>query len=181
MNIKRTNMNDLVVIDTDVYGDSRGFFLEIFNQKKLSDLGFNWQFVQTNHSRSKFATLRGLHYQGKYPQGKLAYVIRGKVFDVAVDLRVKSNTFGKWHGEILSEENHKLMYIPPGFAHGFLVLSEYADFIYQCTDFYHPHDEKTIRWNDSQLGIDWPLPKGVDPILSTKDEMAQKFSTISKI
>ncbi|MGV0035763.1 MAG: dTDP-4-dehydrorhamnose 3,5-epimerase [Candidatus Azotimanducaceae bacterium WSBS_2022_MAG_OTU7] len=147
-----------------VFDDDRGYFLESFRATWLP--GF--EFVQDNHSRSTKGTLRGLHYQRENPQGKLVRVVRGKVFDVAVDIRQSSSTFGQWVGRILSEQNKELLWVPPGFAHGFLVLSDEADFIYKCTDYYTPGDEYAIHWEDPELAIDWPL-EAVTPSLSEKD------------
>ena len=149
----------LCVIEPTVHGDSRGFFMETYNKHDLSKFGLNMEFVQDNQSCSIKGVLRGLHFQKQHPQGKLVRVIKGIVFDVAVDLRKDSETFGKWHGVILSEENKKQFYIPEYFAHGFLVLSEIAEFLYKCTDFYHPGDEGGLAWNDPEIGIAWP---GID-------------------
>jgi dTDP-4-dehydrorhamnose 3,5-epimerase len=156
-----------VILEPRVFADSRGYFFESFNSRELAKIGINHQFVQDNQSRSVRSVLRGLHYQIRQPQGKLVRVVCGEVFDVAVDIRRSSPTFGKWAGVILSEQNKQMFWIPPGFAHGFLVLSETADFLYKTTDFYSPADERTIRWNDPQLGIEWPL-KG-EPVVSPKD------------
>lgn len=176
MKFSTCELNGIIIIEPDVFKDSRGFFMESWHLQKFSDAGIKARFVQQNHSRSTFGTLRGLHYQLKQAQGKLVCVTRGEVFDVAVDLRRSSSTFGKWHGEILSEENFKMVYVPPGFAHGFLVLSEIADFIYSCTDFYNKADEHTIAWNDPQIGIEWPVPEGVELVLSAKDLDAGSFA-----
>jgi len=163
-----TPLKDCYIIDPVVYGDSRGFFFESFNQRKFNELvGANVNFVQDNHSKSVRGVLRGLHYQMDRPQGKLVRVAVGEVFDVAVDIRKSSPTFGKWHGEYLSAENKKQFWIPPGFAHGFIVLSESADFLYKTTDFYDPSSERCIIWNDSTLDIGWPYE--VEPCLSKKD------------
>lgn len=156
-----------MILEPRVFEDSRGYFFESFNSRELAKIGINHQFVQDNQSRSVRSVLRGLHYQIRQPQGKLVRVVCGEVFDVAVDIRRSSPTFGKWAGVILSEQNKQMFWIPPGFAHGFLVLSETADFLYKTTDFYSPADERTIRWNDPQLGIEWPL-KG-EPVVSPKD------------
>ena len=171
-NLKVTpgGIDGLFVIEPKVYGDERGYFLETYNQNDMHACGLDMVFVQDNQSMSRKGVLRGLHFQKHYPQGKLVRVIRGQVFDVAVDLRPGSDTFGKWHGEILSEENKKQMYIPEGFAHGFYVISEVAEFCYKCTDFYHPNDEGGIRWDDPDLDIDWPLLPDLPPILSDKDQ-----------
>ena len=162
-------------IEPSVYGDERGYFMETYNQQDLAAAGLNMTFVQDNQSMSRRGVLRGLHFQKQYPQGKLVRVICGEVFDVAVDLRAKSPTFGNWHGEILSAENKKQLYIPEGFAHGFYVLSEVAEFCYKCTDFYHPNDEGGIRWDDSDIGIDWPLISDQALILSEKDQKWPSF------
>lgn len=151
----------LCIITPTIYGDERGYFMETYNQQDMEAAGLNMSFVQDNQSCSKKGVLRGLHYQKQFPQGKLVRVVRGRVFDVAIDLRAKSNTFGKWFGLELSEENKKQFYIPEGFAHGFLVLSDIAEFCYKCTDFYHADDEGGIAWNDPAIGIAWPELKGV--------------------
>lgn len=152
-----------------VFGDERGFFLESWNKKTFFEIGITDDFVQDNHSRSQKNVLRGLHYQLKNPQGKLVWVTQGSVFDVFVDLRKDSPTFGKWDGSILSAENKERLWIPPGLAHGFLVLSESADFQYKCTQYYTPAQERTLLWNDPELGIDWPIEEGIEPLLSAKD------------
>lgn len=157
----------LCIIEPAVHGDNRGYFMETYNQQDMEEAGLTMNFVQDNQSGSTKGVLRGLHYQKKYPQGKLVRVIRGKVFDVAVDIRKGSVTYGKWYGIELSEENKKQFYIPEGFAHGFLVLSEVAEFCYKCTDFYHPNDEGGIAWDDPELGIVWPQMGKY--ILSEKD------------
>lgn len=150
----------LRVITPTVHGDERGYFMETYNENDMKEQGMDMVFVQDNQSMSGKGVLRGLHFQKQYPQGKLVRVIRGQVFDVAVDLRKGSETYGKWYGIILSEENKKQFYIPEGFAHGFLVLSETAEFCYKCTDFYHPGDEGGLAWNDPEIGIEWPQVKG---------------------
>lgn len=167
----------LYVIEPTVFGDERGYFMETYNQNDMAEAGFNMAFVQDNQSKSTRGVLRGLHFQKQYPQGKLVRVIKGEVFDVAVDLREGSKTYGKWHGELLSEENKKQYYIPEGFAHGFYVLSETAEFCYKCTDFYHPGDESGIMWNDTEIGIEWPINPDVPLILSEKDK---KWSSLSE-
>ena len=146
----------LCVISPKVHGDGRGYFMETYNQKEMKEAGINIDFVQDNQSCSSKGVLRGLHFQKEYPQAKLVRVVRGKVFDVVVDLRKESDTFGCWHGEILSEENKKQFLIPRGFAHGFLVLSDLAEFFYKCDDYYHPNDEGGLAWNDPKIGIKWP-------------------------
>lgn len=169
MEFTATRIPDVIVIDPVVYEDARGFFMETWNERKFRDAGIDAKFVQDSHSRSSFGALRGLHYQLSQPQGKLIRVIQGEVFDVAVDLRKSSPTFGQWVGETLSAGNRKLIWIPTGFAHGFLVVSEYADLEYCLTDFYAPQHERTIRWDDPDLAITWPLVDGQEPLLSEKD------------
>ncbi len=173
MNVIKTKLRDCVIIEPKVFGDERGFFLETFQAKRYVDLaGITLPFVQDNHSRSSKSVLRGLHFQKTKPQGKLVRVARGAVFDVAVDLRKSSKTFGQWEGVELSEENKKQFWIPPGFAHGFVVLSETADFEYKCTDYYDPSDEGSILWSDPALDISWPVD---NPILSDKDASAKRL------
>ena len=150
----------LCVITPAVHGDSRGYFMETYNQRDMIEAGLDMVFVQDNQSMSTKGVLRGLHFQKQYPQTKLVRVIKGKVFDVVVDIRRESSTYGKWHGELLTEENKKQFLIPRGFAHGFLVLSDIAEFCYKCDDFYHPNDEGGIAWNDPVIGIEWPGLKG---------------------
>ena len=169
MKVTPTAIADVLIIEPKVLGDARGFFYESFNQKAFNEAtGTNYQFVQDNHSRSSKGVLRGLHYQIEQPQGKLVRVVRGAVFDVAVDIRKSSPTFGKWVGVELSEENHRQLWMPPGFAHGFLVLSESAEFLYKTTDYYTPEHERCIAWNDPDLGIQWPMT--ASPSLSAKDQ-----------
>ncbi|QEK12493.1 dTDP-4-dehydrorhamnose 3,5-epimerase [Crassaminicella thermophila] len=165
-----TPIKGLYIIEQNVFEDKRGYFLETYNYKDFKKAGLNMVFVQDNQSKSKKGVLRGLHFQRKYPQGKLVRVIKGEVFDVAVDLRKKSNTFGKWYGCILNEKNKRQFYIPEGFAHGFLVLSSEAEFLYKCSNFYHPEDEYGIIWNDSDININWPLDYIHEIILSDKDK-----------
>lgn len=167
MNVIPTKLAGLLLIEPKAFGDSRGFFFESYQRDRYRDGGIAAEFVQDNVSRSCKGTLRGLHYQLTQPQGKLVFVTRGEVFDVAVDMRRSSPTFGQWFGAFLNDENHHQLYVPPGFAHGFCVTSESADFSYKCTDFYHPSDERTLIWNDPAVGIDWP--KLDNPILSAKD------------
>ena len=159
-----------------VFGDERGFFLESWNRNTFSKLGIDQEFVQDNHSHSQKNVLRGLHYQIDRPQGKLVWVTQGSVFDVFVDIRRNSPTFGKWDGHVLSEENKERLWVPPGLAHGFLVLSEIADFQYKCTEYYTPEKERSIRWDDKELGIVWPLAAGGSPFLSAKDLAGKPFS-----
>ena len=175
MKATRLAIPEVVLIEPKVFGDARGFFFESFNQKAFNEAtGTNHQFVQDNHSRSAKGVLRGLHYQIQQPQGKLVRVVRGAVFDVAVDIRKSSPTFGRWVGAELSEDNQHQLWVPPGFAHGFLVLSDLADFLYKTTDYYAPQYERSILWNDSDLNIDWPIG---EPILSNKDRHGLKFNS----
>lgn len=170
--IKVTNcdIEGLFIIEPAVFPDERGYFMETYNQRDFEAAGLGMTFVQDNQSMSVKGVLRGLHFQKQYPQGKLVRVVRGKVFDVAVDLRKNSDTYGKWFGVELSAENKKQFYIPEGFAHGFLVLSDEAEFCYKCTDFYHPGDEGGIKWDDPDIGIEWPLQDGVKLVISEKDQ-----------
>jgi dTDP-4-dehydrorhamnose 3,5-epimerase len=173
-----TKLNDCVIIEPKVFNDDRGFFLEIFQAERYSHLaGINFPFVQDNHSRSSKGVLRGLHFQKTKPQGKLVRVVRGEVYDVALDIRRGSSTFGQWEGVILSEENKRQFWVPPGFAHGFLVVSGTADFEYKCTDYYDPSDEGSILWNDADLDIPWPV---ADPILSDKDASADRLIDLNR-
>ena len=176
MNIIPTKIPDVLIVEPKVFGDDRGFFMESFNQKKWeAATKLKTTFVQDNHSRSSQGVLRGLHYQLKQPQGKLVRCVAGEVFDVAVDIRKSSQTFGKWVGEMISAENKRQFWVPEGFAHGFLVLSESAEFLYKTTDYYAPQDERCIRWNDPELGIKWPWQE--EPILSQKDATASLLSS----
>lgn len=161
--VTKCPIDGLYIIEPKVHGDSRGYFMETYNQNDMREAGLDMVFVQDNQSMSVKGVLRGLHYQINYPQGKLVRVVRGRVFDVAVDLRSGSETYGQWYGLELSEENKKQFYISEGFAHGFLVLSDTAEFCYKCTDFYHPNDEGGLAWNDPQIGIRWPELTGVYP------------------
>lgn len=174
MEVIKEPLPGLLVIKPRVFEDERGFFLETWEKTKYEEIGIAEQFVQDNWSRSEKGVLRGLHYQKKHPQGKLVSVKRGKVFDVAVDIRENSPTYGEWYGVQLSDENHLQMYVPPGFAHGFCVLSEIADFNYKCTDYYHPGDEGGIIYNDPALNIDWRVPK-VDLKISEKDRKLEQL------
>nr|WP_314463471.1 dTDP-4-dehydrorhamnose 3,5-epimerase [uncultured Clostridium sp.] len=160
----------LYVIEPTVFPDSRGYFVETYNQNDFKEAGLNMNFVQDNQSMSVKGVLRGLHFQKQFPQGKLVRAVRGTVFDVAVDLRASSKTYGKWFGVELSAENKKQFYIPEGFAHGFLVLSDEAEFAYKCTDFYHPGDEGGILWSDPEIGIEWPILEGMELTISDKDQ-----------
>lgn len=164
------DIEGLYVIEPTVFKDERGYFVETYNQNDMKEAGLDMVFVQDNQSMSTRGVLRGLHFQKQFPQGKLVRVVRGKVFDVAVDLRSDSKTYGKWFGVELSAENMKQFYIPEGFAHGFLVLSDEAEFCYKCTDFYHAGDEGGLAWNDPEIGVEWPLDEGVDLIISEKDQ-----------
>ena len=175
MNIVRTDIPDVLIIEPKVFGDSRGFFFESFNQRQFEQLtGFLPSFVQDNHSRSARGVLRGLHYQIQQPQGKLVRVIAGEVFDVCVDMRRSSPTFGQATCVTLSADNHRQLWIPPGFAHGFLVTSESADFVYKTTDYYAPEHERSLLWNDAELAIPWPLQD--EPLLSVKDKAGTPLS-----
>jgi dTDP-4-dehydrorhamnose 3,5-epimerase len=169
MQFRATDIPDVVVIEPKVHGDARGFFMETWQARVFAANGIDAGFVQDNHSGSAQGVLRGLHYQLRHTQGKLVRVIQGEVFDVAVDLRRSSPTFGRWVGEVLSADNHRMLWVPPGFAHGFLVLSATAEFTYKCTDYYDPASERTLIWNDPQVGIHWPLPAQSAPALSAKD------------
>jgi len=170
MNIESTPLPGVLLIKPDVFGDARGFFLEAWNLRRYREAGLDRDFVQDNVSLSRKGILRGLHFQNPNPQGKLVQVLQGEVFDVAVDIRAGSPTFGRWFGALLSEENHHQLYVPEGFAHGFCVLSDTALFSYKCTDFYNPHAEYSLRWDDPDLGIVWPIDH---PVLSAKDQAAR--------
>lgn len=169
MNIIETRLPGVMIIEPRVFGDARGFFVETWNARAFAQHGLDMNFVQDNHSKSVQGTLRGLHYQIKQPQGKLVRVTAGEVFDVVVDIRKSSPTFGKWFGVRLSAENKRMLWVPTGFAHGFYVTSESAEFMYKCTDYYTPEHERCIRWDDPDLGIDWPIAQGQVPLLSEKD------------
>ena len=173
--VETCEIEGLKVITPEVIGDARGYFMESYNYNDFKAAGIDQVFVQDNQSASKRGVLRGLHFQKEFPQDKLVRVIKGEVFDVAVDLRPDSPTFGKWHGVILSEENKKQFFLPRNFAHGFLVLSEYAEFCYKCTDFYHPGDEGGLMWNDEAIGVKWPLQEGVELIFSERDTKWESF------
>ena len=177
MKATETTLPGVFIIEPAVFGDDRGFFMESFNAQKFRELtGANVDFVQDNHSRSGARMLRGIHYQIEHAQGKLVRVTEGAVFDVAVDLRRSSPSFGQWVGMELSAENKKQLWVPAGFGHAFLVLSETADFLYKTTDYYHPEAERSILWNDADIGIQWPLPPGQEPRLSGKDSVASRLS-----
>lgn len=173
-----TAIHDVFILDPIVHGDARGFFMEVWNQQTFEALGINTAFVQDNHSRSLCGTLRGLHYQIQHAQGKLVRVIAGEVFDVAVDLRRGSPSFGQWVGTCLSAENHRMMWVPPGLAHGFYVTSPHAEFVYKCTDLYRPEYERTLRWDDPTIAIEWPLIANQPLLLSSKDQTAPLFADI---
>ena len=178
MRVIRTTLKDCVIIEPKVFGDERGFFLETFQSDRYAELaGISLPFVQDNHSRSSKGVLRGLHFQKTKPQGKLVRVVRGEVYDVAVDIRSGSATYGQWEAVILSEENKTQFWVPPGFAHGFVVLSETADFEYKCTDYYDPSDEGSLLWNDPDLNIPWPID---NPKLSEKDANAPLLADLKK-
>ena len=167
MHVLDTDLPDVKILEPRVFGDERGFFFESFNAQQFAkDMGCSTAFVQDNHSRSARNVLRGLHYQIQQPQGKLVRVVSGEVFDVAVDIRRSSPTFGRWVGAYLSADNKRQMWVPEGFAHGFLVLSEFAEFLYKTTDFYAPAHERCIAWDDSTLAIEWPMPEGISPVVS---------------
>lgn len=167
--VTHCEIEGLAVIEPMVFGDHRGYFMETYHEADYMKAGINAKFVQDNQSMSKKNVLRGLHYQKQYPQAKLMRVLSGEIFDVAVDLRKGSKTYGQWFGVVLSSENKKQLFIPEGFAHGFLVLSDTVEIAYKCSDFYHPEDEGGIRWDDPEIGIEWPLEAGCNPILSEKD------------
>lgn len=170
-----TGIEGMFIVEPTVFEDNRGFFMETFNERDFKDAGYDLKFVQDNQSKSTKGVLRGLHFQIKYPQGKLVRVTKGKVFDVGVDLRSDSDTYGKWFGAVLSDENKRQLYIPPKFAHGFVVLSDEAEFLYKCTEFYHGEDEGGIIWNDEDIGVEWPLDDIDEVILSEKDKLWPTF------
>ena len=175
--VTRCEIEGLCVVEPTVFGDDRGYFVETYNYNDFKAEGLDMIFVQDNQSMSVKGVLRGLHYQKQFPQGKLVRCVRGTVFDVAVDLRASSKTYGKWYGVELSAENKKQFYIPEGFAHGFIVLSDEAEFAYKCTDFYHPGDEGGLAWNDPEIGVEWPIEEGMELIISEKD---QKWGGLSE-
>jgi dTDP-4-dehydrorhamnose 3,5-epimerase len=180
MIFKPTRLPEVVLIEPKVFGDARGFFMETWEARKFAEGGIDVSFVQDNHSRSSRGVLRGLHYQLRHTQGKLVRVTEGEVFDVAVDVRRSSPTYGQWVGEYLSADNRRMLWIPAGFAHGFLVLSERVDFLYKVTDFYDPGSERTL-WNDPDIGIDWPIPPGLDLIISEKDRNGARLNSIEPL
>ena len=177
MNIIKTKLSDCIIIEPKVYGDDRGFFLETFQAERYATVGITLPFVQDNHSRSSKGVLRGLHFQKTKPQGKLVRVVRGEVYDVAVDIRLGSPTYGRWEAVVLSEDNKKQFWVPPGFAHGFMVISDFADFEYKCTDYYDPTDEGSLLWNDPDLNIPWPIKS---PFISIKDSQAPLLANIKQ-
>lgn len=177
-NFINTRIDGLYIVEPNVFCDERGYFMESYNKREFKDQGLDMCFIQDNESSSRKGVLRGMHFQTKYPQGKLVRVISGEVFDVAVDLRKDSQTFGEWVGVILSDKNKKQFYIPEGFAHGFLVLSENAVFTYKCTNYYHPEFESGFIWNDKQVSIDWPLEEIEKILLSEKDKKQKSFKEI---
>jgi dTDP-4-dehydrorhamnose 3,5-epimerase len=180
MKFTKTPVADVMLIEPQVFGDARGFFMETWQEEKFKAVGIDAAYVQDNHSRSSQWTLRGLHLQVKHAQGKLVRVTLGSVFDVVVDLRRNSPSYGASWGVELSDENHRMLWVPPGLAHGILVTSESADFLYKCTDFYSPEHERTLAWDDATLGIHWPLPAGTAPKLSAKDSRGASFAEIEK-
>jgi dTDP-4-dehydrorhamnose 3,5-epimerase len=180
MKFTATPIDGAVLIEPQVFGDARGFFLETWREAEFAAAGIGARFVQDNHSRSVKGTLRGMHFQLGRPQGKLVRVSRGAIFDAVVDLRRSSPSFGRWWGVELSDENHRMLWVPPGLAHGVLVTSDSADLLYKCTDVYSPPDERTLAWNDPEVGIEWPLPPGSAPLLSAKDNRGQAFAAVDK-
>jgi dTDP-4-dehydrorhamnose 3,5-epimerase len=180
MKFLATPIAGVVLIEPDVYGDERGFFMETWQAVKFKEAGIDAAFVQDNHSRSVQWTLRGMHMQIEHAQGKLVRVTSGAVFDVVVDLRRSSPCFGAWWGTEISGENHRMLWIPPGLAHGILVTSPTADFLYKCTDLYSAAHERTLAWNDPAVGIEWPLPPGIEPKLSAKDTRGASFAAVDK-
>ncbi len=174
MQITPTKIPEVLIVEPKVFADDRGFFMESFKKQQYAEAGIDLPFIQDNHSGSKQGVLRGLHYQIEHPQGKLVRVVKGAVYDVAVDIRKSSPTFGQYVGEVLSEENHRQLWVPPGFAHGFLVLTDWAEFIYKVTDIYFPQGERSIIWNDPDLNIAWPL-EGIEVLVSSKDAEGKRF------
>lgn len=175
MKVQPTRLPDVLVIEPQVFSDERGYFLEAWHEQRLRSVGIDERFVQDNHSQSARDVLRGLHYQLCHPQGKLVRVVTGSIFDVAVDLRRGSPTFGQWTGVTLSEENHRMLWIPRGFAHGFYTLDGPVHLLYKCTDYYAPEDERCIVWNDPDLAVSWPIPQGRAPIVGAKDLRGTRF------
>ena len=179
-NFIKTDINGIIIVEPKVFGDNRGYFMETYEERKFAEGGITAKFVQDNQSKSSKGVLRGLHFQKTHPQAKLVRVIKGTVYDVAVDIRKGSKTFGKYVGVILSDENKKQLFIPRGFAHGFLVLSDEAEFVYKCDDFYYPEDEGGIMWNDTAIGINWPLDGIETVMLSEKDKKQISLSDLSR-
>ena len=175
MEYRKLAIPEVTLLTPKVFGDDRGFFLETYRDSEFRQHCGEYTFVQDNHSKSSHGILRGMHYQLQQPQGKLVRVIEGQVFDVAVDMRKSSPTYGQWVGEVLSAENKRMLFVPPGFAHGFYVMSDSAEFVYKCTDYYAPEHEVSLKWNDETVAIDWPLVDGVKPNLSEKDEKGCRF------
>ncbi len=180
MKFHQTPIAGMMMIEPQVFGDDRGFFMETWHAAKFAAAGIDLPFVQDNHSRSTQWTLRGMHLQVEHTQGKLVRVTSGSVYDAVVDLRRSSPSFGRWWGAELSDRNHRMLWVPAGLAHGMLVTSDSADFLYKCTDIYSPAHERTLAWNDPTVGIDWPLPAGVQPKLSAKDLVGKSFADIEK-
>jgi len=178
MELIPTRLPDVMLLRPRTFADARGFFLETWNQRKFEEAGMAQQFVQDNHSHSSQWTLRGMHYQIQQTQGKLIRVSRGAIFDVAVDARKSSSTFGQWVGVELNDSNHEMLWVPPGFAHGFLALTDAVDVLYKCTDVYAPQYERTMRWDDPDVCIRWPIPSGVTPLLTQRDANALKLREI---
>lgn len=175
-NFIKTPIENLYEVEPTVFGDNRGYFMETYHYETFKEAGLDMVFVQDNQSKSKKGVLRGMHYQTRNSQGKLVRVVQGEVFDVAIDLRKDSATFGKWHGVLLTAENKKQFYVPQGFAHGFLVVSEEAEFVYKCTNYYDPTSEAGILWNDATIGIEWPITPDMELLLSDKDNLQQTFA-----
>jgi dTDP-4-dehydrorhamnose 3,5-epimerase len=180
MKFHKTPIADVILIEPQVFGDDRGFFIETWQLPKFEAAGIKASFVQDNHSRSTQWTLRGMHMQVQHTQGKLVRVTAGSVFDVVVDLRRGSPSFGRWWGTEISDQNHCMVWVPPGLAHGMLVTSASADFLYKCTDVYSPADERTLAWDDPTMGIEWPIPSGTFPKLSAKDLKGESFEKVEK-
>ena len=180
MKITPSSLPDVIILEPTLHGDHRGFFLETWRESLFDIIAPGLKFVQDNHSKSSKGILRGLHYQLDQPQGKLVRVIAGEIYDVAVDMRRTSPTFGQWVGVILSADNHRQLWVPPGFAHGFIVTSDSAEMVYKCTDYYHPESEVSLAWDDAHLDIQWPLVNGEAPELSAKDADAQNWSEVPK-
>jgi dTDP-4-dehydrorhamnose 3,5-epimerase len=181
VNVAPTAIPEVLRLEPTVHSDRRGFFMETWHAGKFRTAGLDWNFVQDNHSRSVRGTLRGLHYQVERPQGKLVWVVSGEVYDVAVDLRRSAPTFGRWVGVVLSADNHRQLWVPPGFAHGYYVMSEQADLIYKCTEPYSAPHDRTIRWDDPDLAIAWPISPGVRPLLSDKDARGLPFAGLDEL